>query len=63
MTLTTRQREVLSLAVTRSNKAVARELGIGERTVDRHLDNAYQRLGAHGRLDAAVRAGIVEVRT
>lgn len=61
MTLTPRQREVLRLSITHSNKAVARELGIGERTVDRHLDNAYQRLGARNRLDAAVRAGIVRI--
>lgn len=61
MTLTPRQREVLRLAVTLTNKRVAAELGIGERTVDRHLDNAYQRLGARNRLDAAVRAGIVRI--
>lgn len=61
MTLTARQLEVLRLAVTLTNKRVAAELGIGERTVDRHLDNAYQRLGARNRLDAAVRAGIVRI--
>lgn len=61
MTLTPRQREVLRLAVTLTNKRVAEELGIGERTVDRHLENINQRLGAHGRLDAAVRAGIVRI--
>lgn len=58
-TLTERERQVLRLAVRMSNKRIAHELGIGERTVDRHLDNINLCLGSHGRFDAAVRAGIV----
>ena len=61
MTLTPRQREVLRLAVTRTNKAVAAELGLSKRTVDRHLDEIFVRLGTHHRVIAAVRAGIVRI--
>lgn len=62
--LSDREREVLRhVAQGMTNKRIANVLGIGERTVDRHLDNVYQRLGVRNRLAVVVRAGIVEVRT
>lgn len=57
-----REREVLCL-VARGlrNKEIARALGITERTVENHIENACIWLGARSRLDAAVRAGIVRI--
>ena len=36
-----------------SNEEIARELGISRRTVDRHLANAYARLGLRSRVELA----------
>lgn len=55
--LTLRQRQVLALACAgRSNKEIARLLGISVQTVRRHLDRVYEALGARGRSHAAVLA-------
>lgn len=56
-TLTKRELDVLRcVARGSSNKAIAAELGVGLATVERHLTHVYQKLGASGRADAAVRA-------
>jgi pimeloyl-ACP methyl ester carboxylesterase/DNA-binding CsgD family transcriptional regulator len=48
--LSAREREVLSLAATgRSNDELASELHLSVRTVERHLHNAYAKLGVSGR--------------
>ena len=53
--LTDREREVLRL-VTRglSNKLIARELGISEKTVKAHLTAVFQRIGVTDRVQAAM---------
>jgi DNA-binding NarL/FixJ family response regulator len=53
--LTDREREVLRL-VTRglSNKLIARELGISEKTVKAHLTTVFQRIGVTDRVQAAM---------
>jgi DNA-binding NarL/FixJ family response regulator len=53
--LTDREREVLQL-VTRglSNKLIARELGISEKTVKAHLTTVFQRIGVTDRVQAAM---------
>jgi DNA-binding NarL/FixJ family response regulator len=54
---TERQGEILvRLAEGWSNKAIARELGITERTVKYHLAEIYGRLGAANRAEAVARA-------
>ena len=56
--LTPRQREVLRLvAAGRSDKAVARELGLSPRTVEMHVAAAIRALGCRSRTEAVVRAG------
>ena len=53
--LTDREREVLSLVRHGlPNKAVARKLGISERTVKAHLGSIFQRLGVTDRTQAAL---------
>lgn len=39
-----------------SNKEIASHLGIALRTVEHHLETAYQKLNAHGRAEAVVKA-------
>ncbi|MEJ2357949.1 MAG: response regulator transcription factor [Deinococcales bacterium] len=52
--LTRRERQVLRLvAAGASNKAVAAELGVSERTVERHLSNVFDKLGVSSRTEAA----------
>lgn len=56
-TLTEREYEVLAcVQVAMSNRQIARELGIAEGTVKRHLRNIFDKLGACSRLDALNRA-------
>jgi pimeloyl-ACP methyl ester carboxylesterase/DNA-binding CsgD family transcriptional regulator len=55
--LSPRERDVLrSCADGRSNEEIATELGLSPRTVERHLSNAYAKLGLSG---PAARAGAV----
>ena len=52
--LTKREAEVLRhVAAGRSNADVARELTVSARTVQKHLENAYRKLGVRSRSEAA----------
>jgi DNA-binding CsgD family transcriptional regulator len=54
-TLTTRQREILDLIVQgRSNKEIARTLGISPFTVKEHVRGVFRKLGVKCRAAAAV---------
>ena len=63
MKLTRREAEVLTLIVRgASSKQVADRLFVSKRTVDFHLANIYQKLGAKNRLQAlreATRRGLL----
>jgi DNA-binding CsgD family transcriptional regulator len=55
--LTAREAEVLArVAAGRSNKEIAAELVLSVRTVERHVDNAYRKIGARNRADATAYA-------
>jgi DNA-binding CsgD family transcriptional regulator len=55
--LTPRERSVLALlAEGRTAGAIARRLGIAERTVHKHLERCYAKLGVADRLSAVLRA-------
>ncbi|MBI2940044.1 MAG: response regulator transcription factor [Chloroflexi bacterium] len=64
--LTPRELEVLRLvAGGRSNKEVAAELFISERTVENHIHNMYQKLQIHDRTQAmmyAMRKGLIQLQ-
>ena len=61
--LTRREMEVLALVVAgRSNREIAGNLSLSERTVARHIANMYEKLSLHGRAEItayAVRHGLV----
>lgn len=60
--LTVRQAEVLRLmAQGRSTKDIARRLGVAVGTVKAHLSGTYRVLGAHSRVDALAKAGLIEI--
>lgn len=53
--LTDREAEVLKLvSAGLTNHAIADQLVVSVHTVERHLQNAYRKIGAHNRADAAV---------
>jgi DNA-binding CsgD family transcriptional regulator len=55
--LSPRQREILALvAAGRTSKEIAGELGISESTVNWHISNAFDRLGASSRAEAVALA-------
>src|ERR1035441_7438088 len=55
--LTERERQVLDLILTaRSNREIAHELGIEERTVQAHVGRLMRKSGAENRLDLLMRA-------
>jgi DNA-binding CsgD family transcriptional regulator len=55
--LTARELEVLlKVAVGKTNKAIATELSLSEKTVDRHLSNIYNKLGVPSRAAATAHA-------
>jgi DNA-binding NarL/FixJ family response regulator len=57
LALTTRERGILRmLARGLSNRLIARELGISEKTVKNHLSNIYFKIGATHRTQAALYA-------
>jgi DNA-binding NarL/FixJ family response regulator len=53
--LTPRELEILQLVLTgKTNKAIAREICISERTVEFHLDHIYTKIGARSRTMAGI---------
>jgi DNA-binding NarL/FixJ family response regulator len=55
--LTVREVDVLrEIAAGKSNKEIADTLSISGRTVDRHIANLYNKIGAHNKADAAAYA-------
>jgi DNA-binding NarL/FixJ family response regulator len=53
--LTPRELEIFYLVMTgKTNKAIAREIYISEKTVEFHLDNIYRKLGVRTRMMAGV---------
>lgn len=51
--LTPRELEVLELVASGlRSRVIARELGVTEATVNRHLSNIYRRLGVRNRVEA-----------
>ncbi len=57
--LTARQWEILRLVASGcTNRQVGRALGLTERTIGKHLENIYLRLGAQSRTEAIAAAGI-----
>jgi DNA-binding CsgD family transcriptional regulator len=54
--LTARQREILGLVSAGcTNRRIARRCGISERTVEKHLEAIFERLGVRSRTSAALR--------
>ena len=55
MDLTPRELEILQLVlVGKTNKAIAGEIDISEKTVEFHLDNIYSKIGTRTRLLAGI---------
>ena len=53
--LTPRELEILQLVLAgKTNRAIAREIYISEKTVEFHLDNIYTKIGARTRLMAGL---------
>ena len=53
--LTSREFEILQLVIAgKTNKAIAGEIRISEKTVEFHLDNIYSKIGARTRLLAGI---------
>jgi DNA-binding NarL/FixJ family response regulator len=65
--LTRRELEILQLLVAgNTNKAIAAEIYISEKTVEFHLDNIYTKIGVRTRLMAglwAIQQGIESIET
>lgn len=58
--LTPREREVLDwVAAGKTNRDIAAILGASPRTVEKHLERVYEKLGVETRTAAVVRAGVV----
>lgn len=59
--LTAREADVLcAVAMGRSNRAAAAQLGISERTAQKHLERSYRKLGVRSRSQAATIAWAVD---
>ena len=53
--LTQRELQILQLVIVgKTNKAIANEIRISQKTVEFHLDNIYSKLGARSRLMASL---------
>ena len=53
--LTARELEILQLVIAGlTNKAIANQIYISEKTVEFHLDNIYSKIGARSRLMAGI---------
>ena len=53
--LTQREFQILQLVIEgKTNKAIAYEIQISEKTVEFHLDNVYSKVGARSRLMASI---------
>lgn len=53
--LTQRELQILQMVVKgKTNKAIAHEIQISEKTVEFHLDNLYSKIGARTRLLAGI---------
>ena len=53
--LTQRELQILQLVIEgKTNRAIAHEIQISEKTVEFHLDNVYSKLGARSRLMASI---------
>jgi DNA-binding NarL/FixJ family response regulator len=65
-TLTSREREVLELlGSSMSNKEIAEQLSVSEKTVQMHIHHVLVKLGARSRTDAvlkAVRQGLIDLK-
>jgi DNA-binding CsgD family transcriptional regulator len=60
--LTAREAEILRLvAARRTNKEIAAELVVSVHTVERHVQNAYRKIGASSRADASAYVARVEL--
>jgi DNA-binding CsgD family transcriptional regulator len=60
--LTVREAEILRLvAAQRTNKEIAAELVVSVHTVERHVQNAYRKIGANSRFDASAYVARVEL--
>ena len=60
--LTERERQVLRLVVTgKTNQAIGLELGISDKTVEKHLEAIFEKLGVASRTEAAVWAAREEL--
>ena len=60
--LTVREAEILRLvAAQQSNKEIAAELVVSVHTVERHVQNAYRKIGANSRFDASAYVSRVEL--
>ena len=55
--LTAREGEVLRhIAAGESNREIAEALSVSVRTINRHIENLYQKIGVHGRAEATAYA-------
>jgi DNA-binding CsgD family transcriptional regulator len=61
--LTPRQLQLLRrVAIGDTNRQIARDLGLSEATVRKHLENVYARLGVHSRTEALASTGSLLTR-
>jgi len=60
--LTVREAEILRLvAARRTNKEIAAELVVSVHTIERHVQNAYRKIGANSRMDARAYVSRIEL--
>jgi DNA-binding NarL/FixJ family response regulator len=53
--LTSRELEILQLILTgKTNKEIAREIYVSERTIEFHLDHIYTKIGVRSRMMAGI---------